>query len=111
MMQLRVQMLTPESARCSWKRRISSSVAVSGSRPYADYHDRFGYRQERFSSSRHRCGREDGHQEAASSQQGGSVFRSAAAMPGWDGSLCVGALLGTRVEEAWSPGPFDAGEG
>src|SRR2546430_13260814 len=22
-------------------------------------------------------------------------------MPGWDGSLCLGALLGTRVEEAW----------
>ena len=31
--------------------------------------------------------------------------------PGWDGSLCLGALLGTRVEEAWSRGPFDAGEG
>jgi len=32
-------------------------------------------------------------------------------MPGWDGSLCLGALLGTRVEEAWSRGSFDAGEG
>src|SRR6202022_838718 len=32
MMQLRVQMLTPASARCNWKRRMSSSVAVSGAR-------------------------------------------------------------------------------
>ena len=32
MMRLRLQMLTPASERCSWKRRISSSVAVSGDR-------------------------------------------------------------------------------
>src|SRR5205814_414432 len=30
MMPLRVQMLTPVSAKCSWKRRMSSGVAVSG---------------------------------------------------------------------------------
>ena len=38
MMQLRVQMLTPVSARCSWKRRISSRVAVfaDGSRNAAN---------------------------------------------------------------------------
>src|SRR6516164_10886527 len=32
MMRLRLQMLTPDSARCNWKRRISSVVAVSGER-------------------------------------------------------------------------------
>src|SRR5712671_1121218 len=32
MMRLRLQMLTPASARCNWKRRISSVVAVSGER-------------------------------------------------------------------------------
>jgi hypothetical protein len=29
---LRLQMLIPVSARCSWKRRTSSGVAVSGDR-------------------------------------------------------------------------------
>jgi hypothetical protein len=29
---LRVQMLTPVSAKCSWNRRMSSNVAVSGDR-------------------------------------------------------------------------------
>src|SRR6516164_9765566 len=32
MMRLRLQMLTPASARCNWNRRISSVVAVSGER-------------------------------------------------------------------------------
>jgi hypothetical protein len=32
MIRLRLQMLTPASARCNWKRRISSVVAVSGER-------------------------------------------------------------------------------
>ena len=32
MMRLRLQMLTPVSARCSWNSRMSSSVAVSGDR-------------------------------------------------------------------------------
>src|SRR5262245_15332448 len=32
MMRLRLQMLAPVSAKCSWKRRMSSSVAVSGER-------------------------------------------------------------------------------
>src|SRR4051795_5000148 len=32
MITLRVQMLTPVSAKCSWNRRISSNVAVSGDR-------------------------------------------------------------------------------
>ena len=32
MMRLRLQMLTPVSARCSWNRRMSSAVAVSGER-------------------------------------------------------------------------------
>ena len=31
-MRLRLQMLTPLSARCSWNRRMSSDVAVSGVR-------------------------------------------------------------------------------
>ena len=32
MVRLRLQMLMPVSARCSWNRRISSPVAVSGDR-------------------------------------------------------------------------------
>ena len=32
MMRLRLQMLMPLSAKCSWKRRMSSHVAVSGER-------------------------------------------------------------------------------
>jgi hypothetical protein len=32
MMRLRLQMLTRVSIRCSWNRRISSAVAVSGER-------------------------------------------------------------------------------
>jgi hypothetical protein len=32
MMLLRLQMLAPVSAKCNWKRRMSSSVAVSGER-------------------------------------------------------------------------------
>ena len=32
MMRLRLQMLTPVSAKCSWNRRMSSTVAVSGDR-------------------------------------------------------------------------------
>src|SRR3984893_6819800 len=32
MMRLRLQMLAPVSVRCSWNRRISSAVAVSGER-------------------------------------------------------------------------------
>src|SRR6516162_11132744 len=32
MMRLRLQMLAPVSTKCSWKRRMSSSVAVSGER-------------------------------------------------------------------------------
>jgi hypothetical protein len=32
MMRLRVQMFAPVSVRCSWNRRISSAVAVSGER-------------------------------------------------------------------------------
>src|SRR6516165_3241817 len=32
MMRLRLQMLVPVSARCSWNRRMSSAVAVSGER-------------------------------------------------------------------------------
>jgi hypothetical protein len=32
MMRLRLQMLTPVSARCSWQQRMSSSVAVSRDR-------------------------------------------------------------------------------
>ena len=34
-------------------------------------------------------------QEAASSRSGVEVFRSAAALPGGHGGLCLGALLGT----------------
>src|ERR1700757_368943 len=33
MIRLRLQMLSPLSTRCSWKRRTSSAVAVSGERP------------------------------------------------------------------------------
>ncbi len=32
MVRLRLQMLTPVSERCSWNRRMSSAVAVSGER-------------------------------------------------------------------------------
>ena len=32
MMRLRLQMLMPDSAKCSWKRRTSSGVALSGDR-------------------------------------------------------------------------------
>jgi hypothetical protein len=32
MMRLRLQMLVPSSIRCSWNRRISPAVAVSGER-------------------------------------------------------------------------------
>ena len=38
-------------------------------------------------------------------------FRNAAALPGWDGSLRDGPLLGARTDEAWPPGAADAGEG
>ena len=40
-----------------------------------------------------------------------AFFRSGATMPSGYGSLCFGALLGTRVEEAWPRGAFDASEG
>src|SRR6202022_2136300 len=59
-----------------------------GSRPHADYHNRFGYRQERVSSPRHRCGRERGRQETASPRSSVEVFCGAATLPGWHGGLC-----------------------
>src|SRR5262245_17900335 len=86
-------------------------LITSGSRPHANYHDRIGYRQERVPGSRDRREREGGCQEATSPQPGDCVFQGFAAMPSWDGGLCLGALLGTRVEEVWSRGAFDAGEG
>src|SRR6516164_8071575 len=79
-----------------------------GSRPHADYHNRFGYRQERVSGPRHRCGREGRRQEATATQPGVEVFCVAAALPHWHGGVCHGALLGARVEEARSRGSFDA---
>src|SRR6516165_7560700 len=58
--------------------RGSLLLTTSGSRPHAHYHNRFGYRQERVSSPRHRCGREDHPSEAASPQQ---VMKFFAALP------------------------------
>src|SRR5262249_46149500 len=82
-----------------------------GSRPYANYHDRFGYREERVPGSRHRRGREGRYQEAASPRSGVEVFCVAAALPHWHGGVCHGALLDARIDEARPPGSADAGEG
>src|SRR6516165_12526064 len=73
----------------------SAPDTTSGSRPHADYHNRFGYRQERVSGPRHRCGREGRRQEATATQPGVEVFCVAAALPHWHGGVCHGALLGT----------------
>jgi hypothetical protein len=48
-----------------------------GSRLNANYRDRFGYRQERFSGPRNRRQRQNGREEATPAQPGDCVFRSA----------------------------------
>src|SRR5262249_33303328 len=65
-----------------------------GSRPHANYHDRFGYREERVPGPWHRRGREGRCQEAASSCSDDEVLRGAAALPRRHGGLRHGALLG-----------------
>src|SRR6516162_7527497 len=60
------------------RRKVIVAIHI-GSRPHADYHNRFGYREERVSGPRHRCGREGRHQEAASPRSGVEVFCGAAA--------------------------------
>src|ERR1035437_3355923 len=47
--------------------------------PHADYHDRFGYRQERVPGSRYRRGREGRREKATSPRPGDGVLRSDAA--------------------------------
>ena len=65
-----------------------------GSRPHANYHDRFGYRQERVPSSRHRRDREGRRSEATAAQPGAGVLQGAAALPCRHGGLRYGPLLG-----------------
>src|SRR3981189_3326786 len=81
------------------------------SRPDANYHDRFRYRQERISGSRDRRQGEGSCEEATPAQPGGYVFQGIAAVPDRHGSLCHGALLGARADEARPRGAPDAGEG
>ena len=53
-----------------------------GSRPHANYHNRFGYRQERVPGSRDRRQREDCCSEAAAARSGAGVLQSVATLPG-----------------------------
>src|SRR5207302_6890429 len=52
-----------------------------GSRPHANYHDWFGYRQERVSGSRDRQQREGCCSEAAAAQPGAGVLQNVATLP------------------------------
>src|SRR3984893_2245583 len=68
-----------------------------GAVPHADYHNRFGYCQERVSGPRHRCGREGRRQEAASPRSSDCLFRGTAALPHWHGGLCYWARELTKL--------------
>src|SRR2546429_4610755 len=65
-----------------------------GSRPHANYHDWFGYRQERVSGSRDRQQREGCCSEAAAAQPGAGVLQNVATLPGRHGGVRDGPLLG-----------------
>src|SRR5215468_12472725 len=64
-----------------------------GSRPHANYHDRFGYRQERVSGSWDRRDRKGCRLQATSTQPGAGILQSAATVPDRPGGLCYGPLL------------------
>jgi hypothetical protein len=60
---------------------IAVDESHEGSRPNANYHDRFGYRQERVSGPRHRREREDGGEEAIAAREVDGIFRGTVALP------------------------------
>src|SRR5882724_8005723 len=65
-----------------------------GSRPHANYHDRFGYRQERVPGSRDRRGRKGRGPETTPAPPGVGVLQIVAAVPDRHGGLRHGPLLG-----------------
>jgi hypothetical protein len=65
-----------------------------GSRPDANYHDRFGYRQERVSGPRHRREREGSREEATASRQVDGIFRGSVTVPDrYGGAGAMGRTL------------------
>ena len=66
------------------QQRLAGKVIVAritqGSRPHANYHDRSGYSQERFSGSRHRRTGKSRRPKATPAQPGIAIFRRALAL-------------------------------
>src|SRR2546423_13446130 len=71
-----------------------------GNRPHANYHDRFGYRQERVSGSRDRGYREGRRQNTAPAYPDAGVLESIAALSCRHALVRDCAVFGMRVDEA-----------
>ncbi|ONN96983.1 hypothetical protein A8D62_05595, partial [Burkholderia cenocepacia] len=66
---------------------VSSNHLNRGERHHADYDDRHRSGKERIPSSRRRCSRQGGAEEAAQAQSNGDLLRESACVPDRYGSV------------------------
>jgi len=94
--------------RCA--RMRSLELHFKGAVHGRDYHNWFGYREERVPGSRRRCVGFGCGPSAAAARRAAEIFRVAAAVPYRDGGVRFGALLGSADGCVGAPGsPAAAG--